>query len=100
VLPRIDSESRGTGSLFRIVSRTVFKCVFIDMSTPVTVPLTTVPTHRLVSVHERNAGTGGGKGRHTVLQFDGDTFIVQFHEEADELHGWQVLVEKGFGELR
>jgi len=39
----MDNESSGTGSLFRIVRRTVFKCVFIDMSTPVTVPFTTVP---------------------------------------------------------
>ena len=39
----MDNESNGTGSLFRIVRRTVFKCVFIDMSTPVTVPFTTVP---------------------------------------------------------
>jgi hypothetical protein len=39
----MDSESRGTGSRFRMVSRTVFKCVFIDMSTPVIVPLMMVP---------------------------------------------------------
>jgi hypothetical protein len=39
----MDRESNGTGSRLRIVSRTVFKCVFIDMSTPVMVPLMTVP---------------------------------------------------------
>ena|SRR5712672_2902441 len=34
LLPRMDNESRETGSRFRIVILTVFKCVFICMSTP------------------------------------------------------------------
>lgn len=43
LLPRMDKESRETGSRFRVVILTVFKCVFICISTPVIVPCTIDP---------------------------------------------------------
>jgi len=39
----MESESREVGSRLRIVILTVFRCVFICMSTPVIVPCTTDP---------------------------------------------------------
>jgi len=41
--PRIDSVSRLTGLRPLSVILTCFKCVFIETSTPATVPLTIVP---------------------------------------------------------
>jgi hypothetical protein len=84
-LPLIESESNGTGSLPRIVRRTVFKCVFIDMSTPVMVPLTTVPD-RMSNCERENKLEERGVMILTIFEFNCDTLIVQLHEKPDKLH--------------
>ena len=52
LFPRIESESRDCGSRLRAVRRTVFRCVFICMSTPVVV--TRVTLNQSVSPKRKN----------------------------------------------
>src|SRR6266849_4785946 len=81
----MDKESSETGSRFRIVILTVFKCVFICMSTP----------ERGRETSKKNISkscVGGSALKHTcdcpmhhrsIFKLDSHSLIVQFHQKPE-----------------
>lgn len=89
LLPRMDNESSVVGSRLRAVILTVFRCVFICMSTPAR------SAHRWSGDRERREGSASNtraeRGVRTcdgavhdgpVFQLDGHRLIVQLHQKS------------------